>query len=121
MLEQFGGRSPRGPWERALLGTAARGRRRWGGGEGGKERDVVCRVTSLKGVRGEWGALRNPRKLGRLVAGISEGSPLPLTVKIRTGVSSGSINLPQVRPSPHPLATCPLGCLLCCDIAEFLR
>lgn len=92
-----------------------------GGGEGGKERDVVCRVTSLKGVRGEWGALRNPRKLGRLVAGISEGSPLPLTVKIRTGVSSGSINLPQVRPSPHPLATCPLGCLLCCDIAEFLR
>ena len=37
--------------------------------------------------------LRNTRKLARLVAGIADGSPLPLTVKIRTGLSSNAINV----------------------------
>ncbi|KAK9868063.1 hypothetical protein WJX84_011334 [Apatococcus fuscideae] len=40
--------------------------------------------------------LRKPAKLARLVAGIAAGSPLPLTVKIRTGESSSKINCLQV-------------------------
>lgn len=70
-------------------------------------------------VRGGCGGVggRNPRKLGRLVAGISEGSPLPLTVKVRTGVSSGSINLPQVETSsPSRFCHLSLWFLSCCHI-----
>jgi tRNA-dihydrouridine synthase 3 len=37
--------------------------------------------------------LRSTRKLATLVAGIAEGSPLPLTVKIRTGLSADAINV----------------------------
>lgn len=37
--------------------------------------------------------LRNTRKLATLVSGIASDSPLPLTVKIRTGLSAGSINV----------------------------
>ena len=40
--------------------------------------------------------LRKPTKLGRLVAGIAEGIPIPLTVKIRTGESASKINVMQV-------------------------
>ncbi len=42
--------------------------------------------------------LRKPTKLGRLVAGIAEGIPIPLTVKIRTGESASKINVMQVLP-----------------------
>ena len=40
--------------------------------------------------------LRKPAKLARLVAGIAAASPLPLTVKIRTGESEKKINAGQV-------------------------
>lgn len=40
--------------------------------------------------------LRKPTKLGRLVAGIAEGIPIPLTVKIRSGESASKINVMQV-------------------------
>ena len=40
--------------------------------------------------------LRKPSKLARLVAGIAEGSPIPLTVKIRTGENASKINVMQV-------------------------
>jgi tRNA-dihydrouridine synthase 3 len=40
--------------------------------------------------------LRKPAKLARLVAGIAAESPLPLTVKIRTGESEKKINAPQM-------------------------
>lgn len=40
--------------------------------------------------------LRKPTKLGRLVAGIASGIPLPLTVKIRTGESDSKINVMRV-------------------------
>ena len=41
--------------------------------------------------------LRKPSKLARLVAGIAEGSPIPLTVKIRTGENASKINVMQVN------------------------
>jgi tRNA-dihydrouridine synthase 3 len=37
--------------------------------------------------------LRSTRKLATLAAGIAEGSPLPLTVKIRTGLTANSVNV----------------------------
>lgn len=40
--------------------------------------------------------LRKPAKLARLVAGLVEGSPLPVTVKVRIGTSDKDINLLQV-------------------------
>lgn len=40
--------------------------------------------------------LRKPSKLARLVAGIAAGSPLPLTVKIRTGENEKKINVEEV-------------------------
>lgn len=40
--------------------------------------------------------MRKPAKLARLVAGIAQGSPIPLTVKIRTGESASKINVMQV-------------------------
>ena len=40
--------------------------------------------------------LRKPAKLARLAAGIAAGSPLPVTIKIRTGVSSSTINCLKV-------------------------
>eukprot|EP00884_Botryococcus_braunii_P011283 jgi/Botrbrau1/20155/Bobra.0173s0056.1 len=45
--------------------------------------DLNCGCPIHEATRRGLGAalLRSPRKLGRLVAGISEGSPLPLTVK----------------------------------------
>lgn len=61
--------------------------------------------------------LRKPTKLARLVAGIAAGSPLPLTVKIRTGGQQqrgvrvcscggvwGGADIPTRRPyKEHPL------------------
>jgi len=40
--------------------------------------------------------LRKPTKLARLVNGIACGSPLPLTVKIRTGESERKVNAAHV-------------------------
>lgn len=40
--------------------------------------------------------LRKPQKLARLVAGIVEGSELPVTVKIRTGEKEEKINAAEV-------------------------
>ena len=44
--------------------------------------------------------LRKPAKLARLVAGIAEGSPIPLTVKLRTGAKGTQTNLDTVN-CPH--------------------
>lgn len=61
--------------------------------------DLNCGCPIYEATRRGLGAalLRNPLKLGRLVAGIAEGSPLPLTVKVRTGLSASDINLPKAR------------------------
>ena len=45
--------------------------------------------------------LRSPRKLARLVAGIAAGSPLPLTVKVRTGTSASKINVAETVAALH--------------------
>ena len=59
--------------------------------------------------RGLWAALLlKPTKLGRLVAGIAEGIPIPLTVKIRSGESASKINVMQVKPAlPFPFMPAP--------------
>ena len=45
--------------------------------------------------------LRSPRKLARLVAGIAAGSPLPLTVKVRTGTSASKVNVAETVAALH--------------------
>ena len=45
--------------------------------------------------------LRSPRKLARLVAGIAAGSPLPLTVKVRTGTCANKINVAETVAALH--------------------
>lgn len=40
--------------------------------------------------------LRYPEKLGRLVHGIADGSPLPLSVKVRTAAEGGEVNVHRV-------------------------
>lgn len=60
--------------------------------------DLNCGCPIYEATRRGLGAalLRKPTKLGRLVAGIAEGIPIPLTVKIRTGQSASKINVMQV-------------------------
>ncbi|DBA99467.1 hypothetical protein WJX82_010728 [Trebouxia sp. C0006] len=60
--------------------------------------DLNCGCPIYEATRRGLGAalLRKPTKLGRLVAGIAEGIPIPLTVKIRTGESASKINVMQV-------------------------
>lgn len=52
--------------------------------------------------------LRKPEKLARLVAGIAEGSSLPITVKVRTGATGSKTNIDQVNTAPEGCST---GCL----------
>lgn len=62
----------------------------------------VCPEATRRGLGAA--LLRKPTKLGRLVAGIAEGIPIPLTVKIRSGESASKINVMQVisaLPSLH--------------------
>ena len=40
--------------------------------------------------------LRKPKKLSRLIGGIAGQIPIPMTVKIRTGIDSSSINVHQI-------------------------
>lgn len=54
----------------------------------------LCAEATRRGLGAA--LLRKPTKLGRLVAGIAEGIPVPLTVKIRTGESASKINVMQV-------------------------
>ncbi|KAL3140160.1 hypothetical protein ABBQ38_004437 [Trebouxia sp. C0009 RCD-2024] len=60
--------------------------------------DLNCGCPIYEATRRGLGAalLRKPTKLGRLVAGIAEGIPIPLTVKIRSGESASKINVMQV-------------------------
>ncbi|KAL3153927.1 hypothetical protein ABBQ32_013490 [Trebouxia sp. C0010 RCD-2024] len=60
--------------------------------------DLNCGCPIYEATRRGLGAalLRKPTKLGRLVAGIAEGIPIPLTVKIRSGESASRINVMQV-------------------------
>ena len=55
---------------------------------------LLCAEATKRGLGSA--LLRNPRKLARLVAGIAEGTQLPLTVKVRTGTSASKINVQQV-------------------------
>ena len=57
-------------------------------------RSSVCSEATRRGLGAA--LLRKPTKLGRLVAGIAEGIPIPLTVKIRSGESASKINVMQV-------------------------
>ena len=54
----------------------------------------MCSEATRRGLGAA--LLRKPTKLGRLVAGIAEGIPIPLTVKIRSGESASKINVMQV-------------------------
>ena len=63
--------------------------------------DLNCGCPIHEATRRGLGAamLRKPAKLARLVALAAERSPLPLTVKIRTGVTDASPNLHVVVPA----------------------
>jgi tRNA-dihydrouridine synthase 3 len=60
--------------------------------------DLNCGCPIYEATRRGLGSalLRKPEKLARLVAGIASNLPIPLTVKIRTGQSEGSINVAKV-------------------------
>lgn len=60
--------------------------------------DLNCACPIYEATRRGCGArlLQKPAKLQRLVAGIAEGIDLPLTVKIRIGVSASKINCDKV-------------------------
>ena len=63
--------------------------------------DLNCGCPIHEATRRGLGSalLRSPRKLARLVAGIAEGSALPLTVKIRLGVTDSTANVERVVPA----------------------
>ena len=63
--------------------------------------DLNCGCPIHEATRRGLGSalLRSPRKLARLVAGIAEGSPVPLTVKIRLGVTDSTANFEKVVPA----------------------
>ena len=60
--------------------------------------DLNCGCPIHEATRRGLGSalLRKPEKLARLVAGISSQIPIPMTVKIRTGQSEGSVNVQKV-------------------------
>ncbi|GMH40960.1 hypothetical protein BSKO_08864 [Bryopsis sp. KO-2023] len=60
--------------------------------------DLNCGCPIFEATRRGLGCmlLRKPNKLAKLVNMISEGSPIPLTVKIRTGESASKINAEKV-------------------------
>lgn len=60
--------------------------------------DLNCGCPIYEATRRGLGSalLRKPEKLARLVAGIARDLPVPLTVKVRTGVAEGSINVQRV-------------------------
>jgi len=60
--------------------------------------DLNCGCPIYEATRRGLGAalLRKPTKLARLVSGLVAESPLPVTVKIRTGPGEASINAPFV-------------------------
>ena len=61
-----------------------------------------CATATEATKRGLGAALlRSPRKLARLVAGIAAGSPLPLTVKVRTGTSAAKVNVAETVAALH--------------------
>lgn len=63
--------------------------------------DLNCGCPIHEATRRGLGSalLRSPKKLARLVSGIAEGSPIPLTVKIRLGVTDSSANFEKVVPA----------------------
>ena len=63
--------------------------------------DLNCGCPIHEATRRGLGSalLRSPRKLARLVSGIAEGSPIPLTVKIRLGVTDSTANFEKVVPA----------------------
>ena len=63
--------------------------------------DLNCGCPIHEATRRGLGSalLRSPKKLARLVAGIAEGSPVPLTVKIRLGVTDSTANFEKVVPA----------------------
>lgn len=63
--------------------------------------DLNCGCPIYEATRRGLGSalLRSPRKLARLVAGVADGSPLPVTVKIRLGVTDASPNHEAVVPA----------------------
>ena len=63
--------------------------------------DLNCGCPIYEATRRGLGSalLRSPRKLARLVAGIAEGSPIPLAVKIRLGVTDSTANFEKVVPA----------------------
>jgi len=65
--------------------------------------DLNCGCPIFEATRRGLGSalLRNPRKLARLVAGMAEASPLPVTVKIRLGVTDATPNYSSVVPALH--------------------
>ena len=55
-----------------------------------------CPAPKITG-NGEGSAMmRDPARIGAVVRALSEATPLPVTVKIRSGWDSGSINAPEV-------------------------
>eukprot|EP01025_Chloroclados_australasicus_P057716 TRINITY_DN72090_c0_g1_i1.p1 TRINITY_DN72090_c0_g1~~TRINITY_DN72090_c0_g1_i1.p1 ORF type:complete len:388 (+),score=30.57 TRINITY_DN72090_c0_g1_i1:121-1164(+) len=60
--------------------------------------DLNCGCPIHEATRRGMGAvlLRKPRKLARLVNGLVQGSPLPVTVKIRTGENHKKINAEEI-------------------------
>lgn len=60
--------------------------------------DLNCGCPIYEATRRGLGSslLKKPKKLARLVNGIATQSPIPLTVKVRVGVNSSSINIEEV-------------------------
>jgi tRNA-dihydrouridine synthase 3 len=60
--------------------------------------DLNCGCPIYEATRRGLGSslLKKPRKLARLVNGIAAQSPIPVTVKVRVGVNSSSINIEEV-------------------------
>ena len=63
--------------------------------------DLNCGCPIHEATRRGLGSalLRSPKKLARLVSGIAEGSPIPLTVKIRLGVTDSTANFEKIVPA----------------------
>ena len=62
--------------------------------------DLNCGCPIREATRRGLGSslLRSPKKLARLVNGMTEGSELPLTVKIRLGCEDDTINIEELVP-----------------------
>jgi len=60
--------------------------------------DLNCGCPIYEATRRGLGSslLKKPKKLARLVNGIATKSPIPVTVKVRVGINSSSINIEEV-------------------------